>query len=104
VWLGKEVGVMRYSVDPAELRTAVERLARGLVGRGVGASRALGQVARGIPGGVTAAALPDLLVRWRTRERRLEAGLAAHGQRLERTAQGYADVEATTTSGLAEAP
>lgn len=95
---------MRYSVDPAELRSGAEHLAQSLVGRGVGAFRALGQVARGIPGGVTAAALPDLLLRWRARERRLGDGLAAHGQRLERTAQGYADVEEATASGLAEDP
>lgn len=95
---------MRYTVDPAELRRAVEQLARDVVGRGVGASRALGQLGRALPGGVTAAAVPDLLLRWRDRERRLGEGLATHGQRLERAAHGYAEAETAAASGLAEEP
>jgi hypothetical protein len=95
---------MRYTVDPAELGRAAEQLVRNVAGRGLEASRALGQVGRGLPGGLTASALPELLLRWRARERRLGEGLASHAQRVERAAHGYADLESAATSETTEAP
>lgn len=93
---------MRYTVDLAELRRAVDLVARAVVGRRGGASRQLERVAGGLPRGATTGVLPDLVARWRSRERRFEAGLVEHAEHLAVAAEGYEHVEAEAAQALDE--
>jgi hypothetical protein len=93
---------MRYTVDPAELRRAVDLVTRAVLGRRGGASRGLERVAGGLPRGVTTSLLPDLVARWRARERRFEAGLVDHAEHLGAAVDGYERVEAEAAKALDE--
>lgn len=93
---------MRYTVDLAELRRAVDLVTRAVLGRRGGISRRLEGAAGGLPRGVTTGVLPDLVARWRARERRFEAGLVDHAERLGAAAESYETVEAEAAKALDE--
>lgn len=91
---------MRYIVDVAELRRSVDLLTRALLGRRGSVARHLEQVSTGVPPGLTTRTLHGVTARWRSRGRRMEAGLVRHAEHVAAASDGYEQVEADAADAV----